>query len=351
MIPWNKPIVAALELTLRCPCRCKTCGSRAGMPRMRELSHDEWLGAISALADLGCQRLSLMGGEPLLYSRWPELAQAARGRNLVVDMISSGQGLDENTTAIIRDSGLHAVTISVDGLGATHDSQRGVVGSFEQCLRAIRLVDQAGLKVGVTSQVNQANLHELETLAPMLEEAGVLGWQLQWTLPIGRAKDNEPLSLPPERMPEFLAVLRRLARRPGLRPHLTDNIGYFTHDDLQLRTIQGGFPRPWLGCRAGIDGVGITSDGRVKGCLALPDSCVEGNVRERSLVEIWNDPNAFAYNRCFMPERISGPCASCKHRLRCRGGCTAAAYAVHGRPSTSSHCFLLFSGLDAGSAA
>jgi radical SAM protein with 4Fe4S-binding SPASM domain len=338
MIPWNVPMVAALELTLRCPCRCQTCGSRAGAPRTRELAHEEWLAVIHALADLGCRRITLLGGEPLLSRRWPELVATARSRDMLVDMISSGQGLDEKTTKQIRASGLHAVTLSVDGLAATHDSQRGVSGCFEQAIRAIRSVDQAGLKVGVTSQVNQGNLDELEPLAPILEEAGVLGWQLQLTLPIGRAQTNQQLALLPHQMPTLLKVLRRLAQRPGLRPHLTDNIGYCTRDDLALRTIQGGFPRPWLGCRAGIDSLGITSDGRVKGCLALPNSCVEGNVRKDSLATVWSDANRFAYNRRFSSDQLSGACATCAESPRCRGGCTATAFAMHGRPGTSTHC-------------
>jgi radical SAM protein with 4Fe4S-binding SPASM domain len=344
MIPWNTPAVVALELTLRCPCRCITCGSRAGAPRPRELEHREWLDAIAALVDLGCQRISLMGGEPLLYPRWSELAFAARKRGLIVDMISSGQGLDQDTALRMCDSGLHAVTISIDGLTATHDRQRGLPDCFAQALKAIRLVDQAGLKVGVTTQVNRGNLAELEALAPVLEDAGVLGWQLQMTLPIGRA-ETQQLALSPEEMPELLRVLRRLARRPGLRPHLTDNIGYCTHDDQALRTIQGGFPRPWLGCRAGLDALGVTSDGRVKGCLSLPDSCVEGNIREQSLASIWNSPDRFAYNRRFSPAQVGGDCITCPHVARCRGGCSATAYATSGRPSESVLCLWLHDGI------
>jgi radical SAM protein with 4Fe4S-binding SPASM domain len=282
-----------------------------------------------------------MGGEPLLYQRWVDLVRAGRARDMLVDLISCGQGLDENVALAMRDCGLHSVTISIDGLANTHDAQRRVSGCFEQALRAIRFVDQAGLKVGVTSQVNQGNLSELEFLAPILEDAGVLGWQLQLTLPLGRAEENRHLITPPAVMPELLRVLRRLARRPGLRPHLTDNIGYGTSDDIALRTIQGGFPRPWLGCRAGLDALGVTSDGRVKGCLALPDICTEGNVREESLCAIWNDPNRFSYNRHYTPAQLSGACADCEQAQRCRGGCTATAYAMHGKPGVSTHCFLL----------
>jgi radical SAM protein with 4Fe4S-binding SPASM domain len=270
-----------------------------------------------------------------------DLGKDAYARGMIVDMISSGLGLDEATAGSIRESGLHAVTISVDGLAHTHDAQRQVPGSFVQAMRAIRYVDQAGLKVGVTTQVNQGNLNELESLAPLLEEAGVLGWQLQLTLPVGRAAENQHLIAPPSLMPELLRVLRRLTRRPGLRPHVTDNIGYCTNDDLELRTIQGGFSRPWLGCRAGLDTLGITSDGRVKGCLALPDVCTEGNLREESLAAIWRDPQRFTYNRAYTHDQLSGTCADCTESTRCRGGCTATAYAMHGKPGKSTYCFRL----------
>jgi radical SAM protein with 4Fe4S-binding SPASM domain len=338
VIAWRTPVVVGLELTLRCPCRCSTCGSTAGQARAGELTHDEWLGAIAALADLGCQRLSLLGGEPLLYSRWPELARAARSRNIVVDMVTSAQGLDATTAEKMREAGLTSVTVSVDGLEATHDRQRGVRGCFQQAMRAIRLVDSTGLKVGATTQVNQDTLVELEALAPALEDAGVLGWQLQLTLPMGRARGQD-LALRADQTPDLLRLLRRMSTRPGLRPHITDNIGYGTPDDVRLRTIQGGFPRPWLGCRAGIDALGITSDGRVKGCLSMPDKYAEGSIRERPLADLWNDPAAFAYNRRFVPESLSGGCATCDLSPICRGGCTSVAMTMHGRPGTSTHCF------------
>ena len=101
---------------------------------------------------------------------------------------------------------------------------------------------------------------------------------------IGRAKTNRHLALPPSSMPELLRVLPCLAQRPGLRPHLTDNPGYCTNDYLELRTIQGGFPRPWLGCRAGLDGLGVTSDGRVKAPVDFATTAATrlGNCRGRA---------------------------------------------------------------------
>jgi radical SAM protein with 4Fe4S-binding SPASM domain len=334
-----RPRTAAIELTLTCPCRCVTCGSNAGRPREGELTTAQWLDVIAQLAALGCERLSLLGGEPLCFVDWPCLVQAARDRGMLVEMITSGMGVDESVAIRLAHAGLVSVTVSVDGLAHTHDQQRRVPGCHAQALCAIRRLDQAGLKVGVTTQVNQATLPELEVLAASLQEAGVLGWQLQLTMPAGRA--GHDIVLPPARMPELHRTLTRLGRRPGLRPRITDNIGYCTADDTRLRTLQGGLATPWLGCTAGILGLGITSDGRVKGCLAMPNDVYEGSLKTESLATIWGDANRFAFTRRYNETQLAGPCATCTDARRCRGGCTALAMSVHGRPGISTHCLRL----------
>lgn len=332
---------AGLETTLACPCRCETCGSTAGKPRPDELATDEWTGVIRALASLGCRRLTLMGGEPLARPDWPDLARAAVDRGLEVDLITSGIGVDAATARLVYDLGLVSVTVSVDGTREVHDGQRKVPGCFDQALEAIRLLDEAGMRVGVTSQVNRPNISTLEPLAPLLQEAGAIAWQLQLTIPSGRAGDHPELCLEPDHMSELHAMLGRLLKRSGLRPFITDNIGYLTSDDPVLRTPPGMPVRCWLGCFAGLRAIGITSDGGVKGCLALPETCVEGNVREEPLDTIWNDLERFSYNRSYDPASLGGECAGCVFARVCRGGCTATAMTVHGKPGTSTHCFRL----------
>ena len=67
---------------------------------------------------------------------------------------------------------------------------------------------------------------------------------------------------------------------------------------------------------------GIDSTGNVRGCEALYDSrFIEGNLRDLPLDEIWGNPNAFAYNRAFTLEKLTGICSTCEVRGRCAGGC------------------------------
>lgn len=312
---------------------------------------EEWLIVVQELAALGGQRLTLLGGEPLLSKAWLPVTQRARALGLSVELISSGVGMTDAQVRAINDAQIASVTISVDGTQAIHDTLRQIPAAYAQALSAIRRLDQAGLRVGVATQVNALSLPSLELLAPLLEEAGAMGWQLQLTLPTGRARLEDGILARPEHMRELLGTVRKLIRRPGLRPVLTDTFGYCTHDEGRLRAPYGGRPRRWMGCFAGIFTLGITSRGDVKGCLALPEGFTEGNVRSRTLTAIWNDPAAFAYTRHFDPANLGGACASCPHQGQCRGGCNALSASFSGRLGQSVHCFFalgLDSPIDAG---
>ncbi|MBN2195836.1 MAG: radical SAM protein [Polyangiaceae bacterium] len=336
-----KLVGAELELTTRCPCHCTTCGTAAGDARPVELSLARWQEVTRELVELGCQRVTLLGGEPLCFEGWAELARFQVELGLAVEIVTSGVTVDAEVAARVRDAGVASITVSVDGTREAHDRQRRVPAAFDRALRAIALLDAAGLRVGVTSQVNRLTLPTLEALAPELEVAGALGWQVQLTFPMGRAKDCG-IELMPEDMPELHATLRRLRLRRGLRPFLTDSIGYCTDDDIALRTPQGGRARPWIQCLAGLRHIGIASNGDVKGCLALWDAFTEGNLEQEPLARIWRDPERFAYTRAFDRNSLAGPCADCPHGELCRGGCTAVAVAYHQRPGICTHCFRLF---------
>ena len=95
----------------------------------------------------------------------------------------------------------------------------------------------------------------------------------------------------------------------------------------------------WRGCPAGLLTFGVQSDGGIKGCLSTPDSLVEGNVREKSIVEIWNDPNSFSYNRRFKIEALGEYCKGCKFGESCMGGCTSKSTAITGKLHNDPWCF------------
>lgn len=119
---------------------------------------------------------------------------------------------------------------------------------------------------------------------------------------------------------------------------IADNIGYYTKSEGYLRGNTSG-RSVFLGCRAGLSSIGIDSVGNVRGCESMYDeSFIEGNLREKSLYEIWNDPNAFSYNRKFKREYLNGKCKDCDYGGRCAGGCRSYNYFATGKLYESPYC-------------
>ena len=327
-----KPRICVWELTLACNQRCGHCGSKAGKPRDDELSTRECLEMVDSLAGLGCEVITLSGGEPTLRADWPEVARAIRKAGMIPNMVSNGYALTEQIAEKMLEVGLSNVAISIDGTQDVHDKIRGK-GSFERTHGAIQTLLRVGMPVTVMTTVNTLNQPRLAEIYQIVTDLGVETWRCQLGKAMGHMKSNSDLVIKPRDLLTLTPKLYELDEKGPVKVRIGDSIGYFGPYDTQLRaTSWKGKPQRWGGCQAGTQAIGIESNGGIKGCLSMQafreddDIFLEGNTREESLETIWNDPNRFSYNRHFSPDNLQGFCGKCTHRLHCRGGarCVAA---------------------------
>lgn len=332
-VPDRRPRFVVWELTLACNMRCRHCGSAAGKARPDELSEKEALGLCDDLARLGCERLTLLGGEPLLHANWRGLAERLSAGGIRVNLITNGWLTTQPAMmAEIRSAGLVNIGVSVDGLQATHDDLRRRTGSYARVLETFDRAREAGVRACGVTVVTRRSLPELPELHEVLVRAGAGLWQIQIGIPRGRFDSRDPILLRPEDMPrleEFLVSARGESR---LRVDVADNIGYFGEHEEQIRTTGADQIPFWTGCYAGVQVLGIDANGDIKGCASLPSISrfIEGNIRQTPLEEIWNDPQRFAYNRCFEMDQLQGACRTCEHGAVCRGGCRSSSWGLSG---------------------
>jgi radical SAM protein with 4Fe4S-binding SPASM domain len=339
------PIRCTWEITLACNLRCGHCGSRAGQARPDELDADEAKVLIDDLAALGGREVSLAGGEPTLRADWDTLVARIAGHGMWVAVISNGLTWSAEHTRKAKAAGISCMGLSLDGLERTHDCVRKAQNSHRQVLAAMDSCLDAGIPVTAITHITRHNLAEVEELHALLGRHGVRNWQVQLGVPMGNMTEDRTNVLGAA---DIAALLPRLValRKSGRPPRLVaaDNVGYYGTVEEDLRE-PGSRVSFWVGCRAGLEVLGIESNGDVKGCLSLPSGLngrtdfVEGNLRKRRLAEIWNDPNAFAYNRKFRLEDLRGTCAGCEYGEFCRGGCTWTSVAHSGHPHDYPHCF------------
>ncbi len=331
------PYSVNVELTLACNMRCEHCGSSAGRPRPNELSVQEFDNLFADLRRLGGYEVCLLGGEPFVRSDWFDVARAADRQGLRLVFITNGYVVDGHLLARLkRLRNLDRIGVSIDGATpGTHDAIRRRPGSFEKAWQAAKMFRDEGIETGVITTVTKHNLAELPKMAEILLDQD-MSWQIQMATPEGARFDRSFMLSPREFywVGAFISKLRNTLPVERLPVAGSHDIGYNSSVLSRYSELPG-----WDGCAAGLYTLGILSDGRVKGCLSMHDAFIEDSIRNRSLIEIWNDPQLFARNRHFDPQQLTGACKSCPFGATCRAGCANVGFTVTGDTFNNPYCF------------
>ena len=331
------------EITRACNFSCAHCGSAAGRARPDELSTDEALAVADQLVDLGCSRVVLIGGEVFMRRDWDVIARRLVDGCAEVSLITNGSCFNQSVWERLARAGVPYIAVSIDGNQRHHDSLR-MPGSYQAGVAALAEAKRRGFATAAITVLNAENADDLPELYDELVFRRVDAWQVQLCSPFGNARHESGLVPSIEQVRRAVGFIARQNRawisrgdaHPELRIFAADNIGYHTDDEGVIRGYPGTCFR---GCAAGISVMGIDSAGNVRGCESLYDEAFnEGNVRDRSLRSIWDSPDAFAYNRRFSREMLTGTCATCVYGADCGGGCRSLNYFLAGDMYQAPRC-------------
>jgi radical SAM protein with 4Fe4S-binding SPASM domain len=285
------------------------------------------------LKELGCRRVSMIGGEVFMRPDWEQIVGALTSRGVITCIITNGFRMTEPVIAALKRVGIESVAVSIDGVAEVHDRYRRA-GSYERAMGALDALSEAGIPVSVISALRADNAPRLYELYGILKTKKIFAWQIQACSPMGNAAgDSVDVKFDAEKVMKFVA------ENAGVDPFyigVADNIGYYTPEEAEIRGKRG---LVFEGCSAGLTTLGIDSVGNVRGCESMYDERFnEGNLRERSLRDIWYDPDAFAYNRKFTPDMLSGGCAGCPRGPVCAGGCRSYNWFTGGKLYENTLC-------------
>lgn len=317
---------AVWEITLACCFNCAYCGSRGGKARENELTMEECDSVARQLSEMGCRRVSMIGGEVFMRRDWREVVRSLTSRGIKTCVITNGFRMTDEIIASLKALDIESVAVSVDGPEDVHDAFRQK-GSYTRAFEAITALTDAGIPVSVISALRADNAPRLKEFYETLKKYPIFAWQLQACSPMGNADENRV-----DVRFDAGEVIRFVAENVDSAPFalgIADNIGYFTPEEGNLRGRRGAY---FTGCGAGLTSIGIDSVGNVRGCESMYDEFfIEGNLRERTLMDIWTDPASFRYNRGFDESMLTGSCAGCRMGGVCAGGCRSYNFFTIGR--------------------
>lgn len=338
------PSNCLLEICFKCNLNCKHCGSSLNAFKENRngklLNKEEFVKVIDDLKELGGEKIGLVGGEPLLCEFWEELASYATNKGFFVSMITNGMLIDEKMAHRIKNSGIKLVAISLDGPEEFHNHLRENPFAYKRVLRAVHSLVAVGIQVNIITTIVKGNLPLLDEIENILSNMEISYWQLQIGIPMGKLQDNKEYVITPEQLKDVEHFILEAKTRKRVQITTADSIGYCSKNEIALRNNNStNGKRAFIGCLAGCRTVAIESNGNVKGCLSMQNEhFIEGNIREKSLKDIWNDENAFSFNRQFSKEQLSGSCKNCKYGEICRGGCSSLAYNTSGNVNSNEYC-------------
>lgn len=329
----NHPIpeTAVLEITNRCNLRCPHCASNSGRPRPFEMSVPQLFAVIDDLRGIGCSRITMLGGEPLLHPQWFEIGEHVKQCGIALQIITNSLPMDDAVRRKFRKLSPEVIGISIDGATReTYLETRGV-DKFDFCLDNLWRIRDDGIPAAAITTFSRRNLHCFDRFVELFADRGVI-WQIQLANSMGKRFDDE-LKLNAEDFEFFvdraIRVKRELSTRLPLQ--LTDDFGYFPYErwvpEFDL----------WEGCPAGSRVIGIRSDGDVLPCLSLGDDFIAGNLLESTLREVWEtSPQMRRFRR--KHDFLTGRCKACPQAKRCLAGCTASAVTTTGDIGENLYC-------------
>jgi radical SAM protein with 4Fe4S-binding SPASM domain len=292
-----------------------------------ELSLEEIKRVIDELKQLGAIRIFFTGGEPFIRPDILDILNYTDKNGFAIYISTNGTLVNLQTINHLKLlKHLRTFQVSIDGLRKNHDSIRGVKGTFDRVINTIELAKRKlkNTKITIISTLMQENANEMDKLLKLAIKLKVDNFGIVTLYPIKRSiKVKDVSTLQKYKIFKKLSEIY-IKERPRL------NIGLLVPPSIIPQPLSeleygGGYVCSFPSL------LGIGADGEIAPCdgLLSRKELILGNIRRKSLNEIWNHP-LMKKLRKIKPKDVGGVCRKCKHLSFCMGGCRARAYLEYG---------------------
>jgi ribonuclease HI len=132
------------ETTLRCNLRCRHCGSDCDKDKsIEDLPKEKVLQVFRDIAENYKAEdimVAVTGGEPLVRRDLFEVLSEINGMGFPWGMVTNGMLVDENIVKKCEDAGMKTVSVSLDGIGETHNWLRNSELSYDRAINALKML-------------------------------------------------------------------------------------------------------------------------------------------------------------------------------------------------------------------
>jgi MoaA/NifB/PqqE/SkfB family radical SAM enzyme len=283
------PLYVAWQVTNECNLACLHCIEESGPGKAfaDELSDVQLFDVLKQIVDHDVPYLSFSGGEPMLHPRFFNMVEyvCARGTQLKVE--TNGHFLTPENCARLKDLGVKAVQVSLDGASPETFNRMRVRGDFNRVIAGIANLHRAHVPIEINYSPSSFSAHEVGLAVDLAYELGAESFYTGRTMYTGNAVKTWHKLTPSEQQYETLFETLHAKTeeyRGRMRVHfhemgLLDELRYRLHNPAALLIV--------------------LPNGLVKLINALPFVC--GDLRRQSLGDIWAN-----FQRAWQNPLVSG---------------------------------------------
>lgn len=303
-----------------CNINCKHCFLGEKKYVIDKLTPREYRVLAEDLSKLGKGnevKVDITGGEPLLRNDIVEIFEAFSKDGISINFITNGLLFTDNIVSYLARNKIET-TISLDGVNQQeHEFIRGL-GTFQTTYNNIVRCINAGIPTTMSMTIHRDNQDSAIEYAKLAYRLGAEKVIFNFLNDFGNAS-TYGLSLPDEHR-ITCELLNAAISDANVFAMLQD-----TAISKLIETVM--YPIRTDCCGSGINTCSVGADGSVYPCPSFQDEKYNaGNIRNKSIIDIWNNIETFAEHRNIDINTMNSACKKCDFRLLCGGGCRAQAY-------------------------
>ena len=307
------PLQVSIEVTRRCPLECLHCYNNLPMgdldAKRREMTKEEHFRVLDELVEMGCFWLLYTGGEIFARKDFLEIYTYAKKKGFLITLFTNGTIITEQIADYLAEWPPFAIEITLYGrTRETYEALTMIPGSYDRCLRGIKLLKERGLPLKLKTVATSINKHEVMAMRRFAEDE--LGVEFKMDGQINPRIDCSQSPLAVRLTPEEVVALDMAS------PKVKAEYLKLANRDLEGPATLSRIDTMYF-CGGGMNSFALNAYGEIGICVISQQETF--NIRNAGVKAVWESSLLELRNR---PRTRRTKCIECRLQAIC-GMCPA----------------------------